>query len=196
MRALILGLALASLLASCAMAPVRDVPDLKPVDAINANKLTPSCSQSTLLLPVGYNLNEYPGEIAYYTTIQAACNGTAVVIAEEHGRATHDKNGASLRVFIGPAGLEPVRELCRRNDGDIAPAGTRPPTPSGYWSKQGAFSTYDLACRTSNNDYVPVPITKGEVTQFTFLRWNENAQPWDPVSSNVILHVVFQPAKP
>lgn len=195
MRTASLACVAALAVAGCAAPQRGDPPDLKPVDAINAGELNPSCSQSSLLLPIGYNLKEFPGEVAYYTTIKVDCDGLAIVIAEERGRASRDSNGASLRVFIGPKGIEPVRELCRKNDGNLTPAGTRYIGPSGYWSKQSDFRTYNLRCRNADygDDYIPVPIKKGVATQFTFLRWNKNADPFDPVAQNVILHIQFVP---
>lgn len=156
--------------------------------------VTPSCTvgKTEILKPVGYSPFEYAPEIAYYVTIKANCAGDAVVEYSERGKATHDSNVAELRAFIGPPGIEPVRELCRAKDGNETPPTKRPKTPPGYWPGGDPFSNYQLACQDTSGQLIKVPVQKGETIQFTFLRWNKHADP-SPVSQNMRMEIRFTP---
>lgn len=144
----------------------------------------PSCIGSHEIRPVGYNNTVALPEVAYFVVIKANCKATATISASESGRATDgERNGATLRVLVGPREpLLPTRELCRMSDGNLAPAGFA----SGH-----AFHDYNLRCVNQHNAEVVVPMNKDQVTQFVFLRWNQNAEP-NP--GQPVFKVAFQAA--
>jgi hypothetical protein len=140
------------------------------MDGIRTKIEEPSCAGPQEIRPVGYNNTVAHPEVAYYVVIKVNCKAMATISASESGRATDgERNGATLRVMVGPREpLLPTRELCRMSDGNLAPAGFAP----GH-----AFHDYNLRCVNQNNAEIVVPMNKDQVTQFVFLRWNQNAEP-------------------